>query len=291
MQFSGHESFICKHFWLKKGYDFLLGNGNFNNEAAVTGLGVGRNMVTAINYWLKCFGIAGNTGELTELGHFLFDDNTGRDRYIENYGSVCLLHYMLVKTGKASVFQIFFNEFKKGKTEFTKDQLATFILRKLQSINHAKVNANTINADIAVFIRSYLKPDYKSSKADIEDDFTSLLIELELMQVYQSENAEGKNVDWYKVENGLRPDLPYQFVLFTILDNPLFGRSISFKDLMLAENSPGSVFLLNEDGLYEKIEQITSKYKGIVFTETAGVSELQIKIGFNKWNILNEYYN
>ncbi|MCF8342507.1 MAG: DUF4007 family protein, partial [Chitinophagaceae bacterium] len=33
--FSGHESFICKHFWLKKGYDFIIENGDFKYETAV----------------------------------------------------------------------------------------------------------------------------------------------------------------------------------------------------------------------------------------------------------------
>jgi len=37
-QFSGHDSFICKHFWLKKGIDFLVKEGNFNNENAVVEL-------------------------------------------------------------------------------------------------------------------------------------------------------------------------------------------------------------------------------------------------------------
>ena len=44
LQFSGHESFICKHFWLKKGYDFIIHKGNFNDESAVIDLGVGKNI-------------------------------------------------------------------------------------------------------------------------------------------------------------------------------------------------------------------------------------------------------
>ena len=56
-QFSGHESFICKHFWLKKGYDFISHKGNFNDESAVVELGVGKNMVASISYWLKAFGV------------------------------------------------------------------------------------------------------------------------------------------------------------------------------------------------------------------------------------------
>lgn len=38
-RFSGHESFPCKSLWLKKGYDFVVGGGDFNSPEAVTGLG------------------------------------------------------------------------------------------------------------------------------------------------------------------------------------------------------------------------------------------------------------
>ncbi|HMJ47946.1 MAG TPA: DUF4007 family protein [Ferruginibacter sp.] len=288
LQFSGHESFICKHFWLKKGYDFISQNRNFNDEDAVTNLGVGKNMVASISYWLKAFGITDYSNEITEFGHNIFNDNTGKDPYIENIGTLWLLHYNLVKTAKASIYSIFFNEFKRGKNEFTKDQLAKFTLRKIEQ--EGKANANTINADIAVFIRNYLAADYKLAKADIEDDFSNLLFDLELMQSYQMENAEGKNVEWYRVDNSNRLDLPADIVLYTILDNTSYSQSIPFRELLTGNNSPGVIFALNEDGLYQKIEQITLTHKNIVYTETAGVKELQIKGKMDKTQILDGYY-
>lgn len=47
--FSGHESFHCKSLWLKKGYDFLADEGQFNDINAVVELGVGKNMVASIS--------------------------------------------------------------------------------------------------------------------------------------------------------------------------------------------------------------------------------------------------
>lgn len=287
-QFSGHESFICKHFWLKKGYDFVSLHGNFNDETAVTDLGVGKNMVASISYWLKAFGITDQSNQITDFGHYIFNDKTGKDPYIENIGTLWLLHYNLVKTAKASIYSIFFNEFRRGKNEFTKDQLAKFVLRKIEQ--DGKANANTINGDIAVFIRNYLAADYKLAKADIEDDFSNLLFDLELMQSFQMENAEGKNLEWYRVDNSVRLDLPAPIVLYTILDNPSYSKSIPFRELLTGINSPGAIFALNEDGLYQKIEQLVSKYKNIVYKETAGVKEFQIKERLDKIEILNGYY-
>ena len=288
-QFSGHDSFICKHFWLKKGFDFINSDGNFNEEAAVVKLGVGKNMVTSINYWLKAFGITNGANESSELGKFIFEDN-GADPYLENLSSIWLLHYHLIKTGKASIYSLFFNEFRKARFEFTKDHLINFIKRKLEGGQQNSFTTNTINSDVAVFIRSYLRPNFKESKIDVEDDYSNLLIDLDLIDGYQSENTEGKLVDWYKVENKQRIDLPFQLILYTILDNESYSDSVSFKELLSGHNSPGSVFALSEEGLYQKIEQINNSYKDIVYTESAGIRQLQFNKKPNKWRVLHECY-
>lgn len=289
-QFSGHESFICKHFWLKKGYDYIVKNNDFSNESAVIGLGVGKNMVSSINYWLKSFGLIDHNNERTELANKLFEEKKGYDEYLENLGTVWLLHYSLIKTNKASIYNLFFNEFRKGRADFTKEQFLSYVRRVLDGDGQKNLNYNTINSDISVFIRNYLKPSFKETKIDIEEDFSSLMIDLDLMKSYKSENAEGKIVDWYKVENSIQVDLPSEIVLFSILDNETYGKSISFNELLVGPNSPGNIFALSEEGLYQKLDVIVKNTKGITYTETAGTRVLQIKSQINKWDILNGYY-
>ncbi len=53
--FSGHDTFHCRQFWLKKAFDFSSSNKSFNDDEASLELGVGKNMVTAIRYWSRCF--------------------------------------------------------------------------------------------------------------------------------------------------------------------------------------------------------------------------------------------
>jgi len=291
LQFSGHDSFVCKHLWLKKGYDYLLDNKSFSSESAVVDLGVGKNMVNSISYWLKSFGLIDEKGKPNELSQYIFGKRNGVDPYIENLGTIWLLHYKLIETNKASIYNLVFNQFRKGRSEFTREQLLTFVKRLLDAERLKGFNANTVNNDIGVFFRTYLKPYYKESKIDIEEDFSSLLIDLDLINVHKAENAEGKLVDWYKVENKVQADLPAEIVLYTILDNPAYGKSISFKDLLTSYNSPGSVFAINEEGLLSKIEIFTARYKSITFTESAGIRELQFRGSINKYDVLNAYYN
>lgn len=292
-QFSGHESFVCKHLWLKKGFDFLVSEKTFNSDEAVVDLGVGKNMVNSISYWLKSFGLVDEKNNPNEFAIYLFDNETGADNYLENLGTIWLLHYRLIVTNKASIYSLFFNQFRKGRTDFTKEQLLSYIKRLLDSEKLKGFNANTVASDISVFLRSYLKPQYKETKVDIEEDFSSLMIDLDLLSSYKAENSEGKIVDWYKIENKYQIELPAEIVLFSILDNEAYGKSISFNELLTGHNSPGSIFALNEDGLLSKIEQISKKYKGVVYSESAGVRELQFKKSLdksNKYDILNAYY-
>jgi hypothetical protein len=287
--FSGHESFICKHFWLKKGYDFINENGDFQYETAVMDLGVGKNMVNSIEHWMKSYGLLDKSNNITEFSKKIFRERGGLDAFIESLATIWLLHYSLIKTNRSSLYNIFFNDFRKGRTDFTKEQLLSFMKRQIED-EPKSVNDNTLNNDISVFIRSYLKPSYKDTKIEIEEDFLSLMIDLDLMKSYKSENAEGKIVEWYQVENKIQVDLPAEVVFFAILDNPNYGKSISFQELLNGFNSPGVIFALNEEGLYNKLDSIVNTYKGITMSETAGIRELQLKTTFNKWDIINDYY-
>ena len=94
-RFSGHETFHCRHFWLKKGFDFIEQGLEFNDPQAVVNLGVGKNMVSSIQHWLNAFSLIENN-DLSEFSMRVFD-NDGYDPYLENNGSLWLLHYYLLK--------------------------------------------------------------------------------------------------------------------------------------------------------------------------------------------------
>ena len=103
-RFSGHESFPCKTLWLKKGYDFIANGKDFNSPDAVIDLGVGKNMVASIRFWLRAFGITGVDGNLTDWGIYLFDEKAGKDRYLEDLATLWLLHFNIVFLQEATMY-------------------------------------------------------------------------------------------------------------------------------------------------------------------------------------------
>jgi len=287
ISFSGHESFICKQFWLKKVYDFCNGRKNFSDDLAVVELGVGKNMVASLRYWGRSFGIIDDTDQPTSLANYLFGPD-GKDPYLEDMGTIWLLHYNLVKSSKASIYNIVFNDFRKERIDFTKDHLHAFLKRKCDEAGPNFYNANTINTDLNVFFRNYIKP-HKDDKIEVEDDFSGVLIDLDLVKQYK-QRIDDKITTWYRIEGADRIDLPPQIVLYSILDNFKNQKTISFRELQTEPNSPGLLFAMNADGLYDKLTQITSIYPQIVYTETAGNQVLQFKTPIQAQDILDEYY-
>lgn len=280
--FSGHDSFQCRQLWLKKGYDYVHEGKNFNDEDAVVQLGVGKNMVSSIRFWLKAFNIIDNKDIPTEFGTRLFDDEHGYDPFLEDEASLWLLHYQLVKSGIASIYSIIFNEFRKEKLFFNKETYSNYIKRIGESNSDLNFNENTVAKDFIVFANLY-KNDAESK--DIEDSFSGILSEIELLKT----TGKGKEEHFY-IENAERDNLPEAVVLFAIIENPNYGNSISMNSLEFDMNSPGSIFALNRSGLINKISEIVSEFKDITFTDQAGIKELQFKNKSDAYKILETYY-
>ena len=290
LSFSGHESFICKQFWLKKGVDFVSNPElSFGADDAVVELGVGKNMVRSIRFWLKAFDLITDEDEVAPMGSYLFSDS-GKDPYLESIGSIWLLHYQLVKTQRASIYSVVFNDFRRLRPEFQFQQLQTFIERTCEE-EGVSYSSNTVKRDITVFLNNYVAPSLKK-KSDLEDDFSGLLYELRILEKKsKADIVRDTIVEYHAISPDYRDTLPWEVVLFAILENSSFSRSITFQDLYNAPDSPGSVFALSQEGLYHKIQQIIEHHPACSYSETAGNRVLQISSTLtNKFSVLDAYY-
>lgn len=91
-------------------------------------LGVGRNMANSIRFWLKAFNIIDdNTEGTTNIANFIFDNDFGKDKYIEDETTLRLLHYLLIVNNYSSIYSIIFNDFRKVKPEFDKFNFSTYM--------------------------------------------------------------------------------------------------------------------------------------------------------------------
>lgn len=273
--FSGHDSFHCKSLWLKKGYDFLSQEYNFNAPDAVAELGVGKNMVNAIRYWLKSFGLTIND-RLTEIADYLFHSETGRDKYAEDLTTLWLLHYLLVSTNIASLYNLLFLSFQREKREFDKEQLLQFIKRKCDVPEQKNVyNENTVNKDIKVMLQNYVMPlDLKSL-----DDFSALLINLNLIR----KNEDKK----YSFNSKSKDDVPSIVLLYALIDQKGNDKTISFD--MLQDIS--LLFCMPITELIYAIKQLEKDFPDIIaYNDNSGVRNVQFLKEIEKLEVLDNYY-
>lgn len=275
--FSGHESFQCKDLWLKKGYDFVVEEKVFTENSSVVYLGVGRNMVSSIRYWLKSFGIINDEGESTEFANAILSDN-GYDPFMENFGTLWLLHYKLVTLKVATIYSLFFTEFNKEYKEFTQEQLLKFIKRKCSEVQY-QFNENTLKSDISVLLKNYLKPI--SEKKIVED--SSLLTDLNFLEVSKI-NQDNRTI---KVNYQNIKQLPVDIALFIIIDYFEERKVIDFSELADLFSS----MCIHASDLIDLLDSITTFYPSIVFSDDAGIKQIQIISELDKWVVLANYYN
>lgn len=285
LTFSGHETFHCRQLWLKKGYDFVKKGSRFSDSEAVVLLGVGKNMVSAIHFWMKAFALIDKEGNTSELADYIFSAN-GKDPYLEDEATLWLLHYHLVAQGSASIYDLVFNQLRKEKIEFTKENFLLFAERKANEIGFTQFNRKTVAADFEVLVKMYIRTT--DQVKDKEDTFSGLLTDLNLIQ------EEKKHSSLYSIPNENRNNLPEEIILYTILDKDDFQKSVSLNVLSQDRNKAGSVFAITKNALMEKLESAVNslKYKkyGITLSDHAGIKELQFAVKPNKFEILDHYY-
>lgn len=274
-KFSGHESFPCKSLWLKKGYDYDTAGRDFNDPLAVVKLGVGKNMVNAIRHWYTVFGL--NKESRTRwIADFLFGEQ-GHDPYMEDAGTLWLLHYLLVSTGEATLYQWFFTDFQRKKKQFKKTDVVSFVkARMLDAGRILQYNENTVARDVAVLLQNYCTP----RNAKNNEDYSSLLLDLNLL------TAAGN--DEYAFNEDGRAQLPPDIFFFTVLMEKGMDASVTFDDTL---RRIGLLYCMTELDIINCLKVVAEKYSDVVvYSDIAGVRQLLFTKEVEPAEILRRYY-
>lgn len=273
--FSGHESFPCKTLWLKKGYDFIYGNNNFNAADAVVKLGVGKNMVASIRYWMKSFGLL-KEGGLAEVAGLVFADNIGMDPYVEDLGTLWLLHYLLISSREATLYNLLFTRFQRERRIFERQHIVSFVKRYMAENGKLKnYNENTVKKDVAVLLQNYVQP----MKAQAMEDYSTLLIDLDLVRTTDGKqyifNQEGKR------------QLPPDILMYAIIEEKKADNSIDYDTLQ----NIGLMFCLNDMELIADLLLLQERYPDVIrYSDTAGLRQVQFLRSVESLNVLRHYY-
>lgn len=140
MKFRAHETFSIRKGWLSKGMKQVVKDPSVfvsKEYNPMDVLGIGSNMVKSLRYWLPAVGLSespkGKSAQyLTEFGEIVYKN----DPYIEEIGTLWLLHYNLVKQQDvATSWFFFFNHFQLS--EFSKEEAVSGSAERIEELRKA----------------------------------------------------------------------------------------------------------------------------------------------------------
>ncbi|MFO2551251.1 DUF4007 family protein, partial [Alicyclobacillus cycloheptanicus] len=157
MGYGQHQSFYLRVNWLRKAMRQLKADDRFfYNESAAEQIGLGKNMVQSLRYWVVATGIVNEVNhgkvvhEISDFGKLI----DRFDPFIEQRDTASILHYHLVDNIEPSTtWYWFFNSFS-GRTIKKSDIVDELLLWIVQ--NDAKQpSVNSLKRDIDCLVRLY----------------------------------------------------------------------------------------------------------------------------------------
>lgn len=275
MKFRAHDTFFIRKGWLNKGMKYVNIKPDVfvdKEENPMDVLGIGSNMVKALRYWLQAVGLTQepNHGRriktFTKLGKCIFEN----DRYVEELGTLYLLHYKLVcNKGEATAWYYFFNEF--SMSEFTKEDFVVALQNYvLMSDGEANVALRSLNDDFVCIVNTYL-PRYKNSQKRIspENNIDCPFGELGLIDVLN------KDKKIYK-KSIPAPESFNPWVILAVITDQAHGRTeIGLNELLTAHCNIGRVFNLDAITMLDVLHQV-ERLGEIKIIRTAGLDVIRI---------------
>ncbi|MDI1277461.1 DUF4007 family protein [Methylobacter sp.] len=273
--FGRHETFALRYSWLTKGFQaFHSDKAVFSSDKSTIELGVGKNMVNAIKYWLRATTMLTDDPveglKATSIGKAIFSEG-GWDPYLEDEATLWLLHWLLATNCElASAWYWFFNRFHKA--EFTGEEAAEALADFVRNNLSGKHSEKTVKHEIAMILRMYCPPK-ANSNAPLEDSLDAPLSSLKLVMA-----AEGSRL--YRSYANAQPNLPISVIGYAVTEvfNQRRAEAMPINDLMYGQNNNvalGRMFRLTESALLAKLENLAQAYPAIFqINETAGINQL-----------------
>ncbi|MGR6913611.1 DUF4007 family protein [[Actinomadura] parvosata] len=260
-KFSGHESFACRYAWLPKAYRELAGDPDAfaDEDRAMVQLGVGKNMVRSIRFWVEVMGVAvptaGRSFELTPFGRAVLAED-GFDPYLEDARTLWLLHWN-ISTYKDPLFAWQFLLFSWPFGELTRSEALTALRREAKRLNaiHSDV---TLGIHLDVFLHTYIAP--RTTKVTAEQSLDSPLAELELLHQVGERRADGsgRREPSYAFRRESKPEVTKAVFEYCLDDYwrryKKSDATITFRDAAMAPFSVGQVFKLPEDDVRSRLD-------------------------------------
>ncbi len=265
-RFSGHESFACRYGWLPKFYDLLVRRPDLlrQDEEVMVALGIGRNMVKSVRFWAQAFGLMDDSPRTpptpTAFARWLLDPQRGEDPYLEDVGSLWLLHWRLAATANLAAWEVAFFEIPE------REILRRFLLQRVErraAELEKKLSATTIRQHVDIFLSCYATP-WVTQGQTVEESLGCPLQELGLVRL----SPAGDRDELIEFARGPWRHLSPITFLRILLDywqlRAPHDKTIAVRALVTDFASPGLTLRLDEGSLWQLLQAAEKASGGIV---------------------------
>ncbi|WP_017754073.1 DUF4007 family protein [Calidifontibacillus oryziterrae] len=257
MAYGRHESFYLRDKWLSKGMKAINDDPRFfYDKDGFEKIGLGKNMVRSLRFWLSAMDLMQETAEkthiLTDFGKLIYE----YDRLLQKTETVSILHYHLVRNNNdlATVFYWYFNIYKETVTQ--RPELKKSFRTWVKNHEAKAVSDNSLDRDIDVLVQLYTK---NANENDPEDFIFSPFTKLNLIR---EEASEEKNENIKKISPNIEEIglIPLYYVLLTY-SQELDLELISLEEILNEELLWGKVFNFSKNKIIEALNKLTTHRK------------------------------
>ena len=295
MKFRAHETFFIRKGWLSKGLKNVVINPHVfmgfdrdgNRINPMDELGIGANMVKSLRYWMQAVGLSREILDtrkkqvFTQLGETVQKN----DPYIEESGTLCLLHYELCNNKKfAPSWYFFFNEF--SLRNFSKDDFVPAI-KGWAKLNGSEPSDRSLEEDFDCIVKTYISRERSggSAKTTPESSIDCPLGDLELIEL-AGKKTKSSN---YRKRNVSKSALHPLIALALILRQSDGSSEIPIGALLNAQGSVGKAFNLDTIALSSLLSDLDA-LGHLKIVRTAGLDVVKLTHGLTYDDCVEKYY-
>ncbi|MEL0115892.1 MAG: DUF4007 family protein [Gammaproteobacteria bacterium] len=296
--FGRNETFALRYNWIFKGISSLKENPDiFSSPDALNHLGVGKNMMLSMRYWLLAYKLTDkdNHSDFSDLAAFIFDPDKGKDPFIEDVGTLWLLHWNLcTNPTQATLYYWFFNFY--NKTSFSKSEVLNSLEDWIEFKSSRKVSSKTLERDINLLLKTYSAVESTSENFEdlLENPFYEMaLINKNLDGNFRCSIQHRDTISKYLLGYFIA-DLKEYFTQQDLINGPKNFDQLPVSEILNSTEMPSiqKIFKTTEDCLYFLLEELQAAYPAVFkLDDTAGQKNLYINNLPNKLTFLEDYYS
>lgn len=257
MAYARHQSFYLRDKWISKGLRFVIEEPRFfYNPEGFEKIGLGKNMVQSLRFWLNAMNLIEESvvneekaHQLTGLGNLIYHT----DRLLQKNDTVSILHYQLVRNREdlSTVFDWYFNIFKESVSQ--REALLKSFTTFVKGREGKEIAQKSLKRDIDCLVQLYTK---EANEMDPEDFVFSPFTKIKILSEEPSEEGS-ENI--YR----LSPEIEsiglislYYTLLSYSYENDV--EMISVEEIISEKYLWGKVFHLSRNKTIEALNKLTN---------------------------------